>query len=56
MKDTRLLSAEQIAALVDCSRERVENWLENNENELLQWEDGRRGVDPIRLCEYLAKK
>ncbi len=56
MGSTRLLSSEQIAALVDCSRERVENWLENEGNELIQWDDGRRGVDPVKLCEYLTKK
>ncbi len=56
MKNTRLLSFEQIADLVDCNRERVENWLENKEEELVRQDNGRRGVDPVKLCEYLAKK
>ena len=56
MSKSRLLTTGELAALLNCNRERVENWLENKGSSLIRCQDGRRGVDPVQLCEFISSR
>jgi len=53
MNNLKLITLDEMAALLNCNRERVENWLESKGESLIRRQDGKCGVDPVQLCEFL---
>jgi hypothetical protein len=54
MNNLKLITLDEMAALLNCNRERVENWLETRGESLIRRQNGKCGVDPVQLCEFLS--